>query len=77
MGKPAIVRGRREAARGIVGLLFLVLLCCAVTARRANQTTVRNVVLVRGALTGVLLHHFFHMTKKPRPLGVWAFSWGQ
>ena len=49
MGKTAIIRGRREAARGIVGLLFLVLLCCAVTARRANQTTVRNVVLVHGA----------------------------
>jgi pimeloyl-ACP methyl ester carboxylesterase len=44
MGKTA-----GEAARGIAGLLFLVLVCCTVTARRANQTTVRNVVLVHGA----------------------------
>ncbi len=39
---------RPGASRGIVGLLALLLVCCSVTARKANQP-VRNIVLVHGA----------------------------
>lgn len=48
MDELASVVRSRGARRGIVALLCLLLVCCAVMARRANET-VRNVVLVHGA----------------------------
>jgi pimeloyl-ACP methyl ester carboxylesterase len=48
MDPSASVVRRQGASRGIVGLLALLLVCCMVTARKANQP-VRNIVLVHGA----------------------------
>jgi pimeloyl-ACP methyl ester carboxylesterase len=47
MGKSAHTTGR-EGTRGIVGLLFSVLVCSMAAARKANQP-VKNIVLVHGA----------------------------
>jgi pimeloyl-ACP methyl ester carboxylesterase len=49
MDQSANISSGHGAVRGIVSLFLLVLVCCTVTARKANQATVRNVVLVQGA----------------------------
>jgi pimeloyl-ACP methyl ester carboxylesterase len=49
MDRPAKIRSRLAATRAMVALLSLVLLCCTMLARKANQNGVRNVVLVHGA----------------------------